>query len=545
MNKRITMKCFTFFLFLFLHLGLITFGQTSMVVSQLHIPVLVGKDTNPVLKLSPEKILTGLSLEEIKIKLKGQGLKDIESLSIFYSANSNEFSTDKQFGSTLAPQSELNFSDHFVIPEKGYFWLSVKLKNKLNLLNQLSVADVSVQTSPKSGVLVMPEPLTPLRFGVALRRHNDDGVHTYRIPGLTTTSKGTLLAVYDARRESSRDLQGDIDIGLSRSTDGGESWEPMRIAMDRGTWGGLPQKFNGISDPCILAHPKSGKIYLAALWMHGVLDKEGKWMEGLTETSNAWNHQWREKGSQPGFGVKETTQFLLAESTDDGITWSEPINLTEQCKQKEWWLFAPAPGHGIVLDNGILVFPAQGRSNTGEPFSTIMSSVDGKVWKVGQPASTNTTENMAVQLSDGSVMLNIRDNRNRKDTTVANGRAVCVTSDLGQTWQVHPTNHGTLIEPVCMASIHKHIYTENGKQKSMLLFVNPNSKTKREKITLKVSFDDGKTWPQKHQILLDELSGRGYSCITSVDEKTIGIVYESSQADLVFQKISLDELLKR
>ncbi len=111
------MKLFTFFLLLFLLFGRITFGQTGIVVSQLHIPVLVGKDTNPVLQLNPEKILTGLSLEEIKIKLKGTGLNDIESLSVFYSANAKEFSTDKQFGSTLAPQSELTFSEHFVIPE--------------------------------------------------------------------------------------------------------------------------------------------------------------------------------------------------------------------------------------------------------------------------------------------------------------------------------------------------------------------------------------------------------------------------------------------
>lgn len=540
------MKRITFLLLLFLHLCLFSNGQTGMVVSQLHLPVLVGKDTNPILKLTPEKILTGQSLEEVKIKLKGTDLQDVGSLSVFYSANSKEFNTDKQFGSTLPPRSELTFSDHFTLPEKGFFWLSVKLKDKVNLLHQLVVTGVFARTTPMGGVLVVTTtPLTPLRFGVALRQHNDDGVHTYRIPGLTTTAKGTLLAGYDARRESSRDLQGDIDIGLSRSTDGGETWEPMRVAMDRGTWGGLPQKFNGISDPCILADPKSGKVYLTALWMHGVLDKDGKWIEGLTENSTAWNHQWREKGSQPGFGVKETTQFLLAESSDDGVTWSEPVNLTEQCKQPDWWLFAPAPGHGIVLDDGTLVFPAQGRNATGEPFSTIMWSVDGKAWKVGNPASTNTTENMAVQLSDGSVMLNIRDNRNRQDTTATNGRAVRVTCDLGQTWTVHSTDHGALIEPVCMASIHKHIYTEKGKQKSILLFVNPESKTKREKITLKVSFDDGKTWPKTHRILLDELSGRGYSCITSVGENAIGIVYESSQADLVFQKISLDELLKK
>lgn len=539
------MKRFSLCFIAFFILSFISFGQTYFLISQPKIPVLTGKETNPVVKLVPEKPADGVFADEIKVKFSGKtDLANIESVSVYYSLNMKTFETDKQFGQTMPPHSELVFKDHFAVPATGFFWVSVKLKSKVDLLQKLHIENVALKTSPQECAMVMREPLTPLRFGVALRQHNDDGVHTYRIPGLTTTPKGTLLAVYDARRESSRDLQGDIDIGLSRSTDGGETWEPMRIAMDRGTWGGLPQKFNGISDPCILADSKSGKIYLAALWMHGVLDKDGKWIEGLTESSAAWNHQWREKGSQPGFGVKETTLFMLAESTDDGITWSEPINLTEQCKQPDWWLFAPAPGHGVVLDNGILVFPAQGRSNNGEPFSTIMWSADGKAWKVGNPASTNTTENMAVQLTDGSVMLNIRDNRNRQDTSATNGRAVRITRDLGQTWTVHPTDHSALIEPVCMGSIHKHVYTENGKQKSLLLFVNPESKTKREKMTLKVSFDDGKTWPKTLRILLDELSSRGYSCITSIGENAIGIVYESSQADLVFQKISLDELLK-
>lgn len=535
------------FVALLLFTTLFSSGQAHWGVSWPQIPVLVGKETNPVVKLVPESIQPGLSLNEVKVMLQSiTDQNDIENVSIFYSANPKEYDTNKQFGKTLLPKSELIFSDHFPVPAEGFFWVSVKLKSKVDLLHKIAVSDVSIRTAPANVTLVMRENPIPLRIGIALRKHGDDGVHTYRIPGLTTTSKGTLLAVYDVRRESSRDLQGDIDIGLSRSTDGGNSWEPMRIAMDRGSWGGLPQKFNGISDPCILSDPSTGKVYLAALWMYGVLDKDGKWIEGLTENSAEWNHQWREKGSQPGFGVKESTQFLLSQSVDDGKSWLEPVNLTEMCKQKEWWLFAPAPGHGITLSDGTLVFPAQGRNETGESFSTIMLSADqGKTWKVGNPASTNTTENMAVQLSDGSIMLNIRDNRNHQDTSSTNGRAVFVTRDLGKSWQEHPSSHGALIEPVCMASIHKHFYTENGIRKSILLFSNPDSKAKREKITLKVSFDDGKTWPEKHQLLLDELAGRGYSCITSVDEKTIGILYESSQADLVFQKIALDELLKK
>ena len=85
-----------------------------------------------------------------------------------------------------------------------------------------------------------------------------------------------------------------------------------------------------------------------------------------------------------------------------------------------------------------------------------------------------------------------------------------------------------------MGSIHKHTYHKDGQNKSILLFVNPESYSERNHITLKISYDDGRTWPENKKILLDEYNGRGYSCITSVNENTIGILYESSQADMVF-----------
>jgi len=94
-----------------------------------------------------------------------------------------------------------------------------------------------------------------------------------------------------------------------------------------------------------------------------------------------------------------------------------------------------------------------------------------------------------------------------------------------------------------MGSLYKHTFTEESGKRSILLFSNPDSKSSRDHLTIKASFDEGMTWPKK--ILLDELKSRGYSCITSVDEKHVGILYESSQADMVFQKIALSELLKK
>lgn len=115
---------------------------------------------------------------------------------------------------------------------------------------------------------------------------------------------------------------------------------------------------------------------------------------------------------------------------------------------------------------------------------------------------------------------------------------------MGETWVEHSTSRNALVEPTCMASIHKHLYRRNGMEKSILLFCNPESYNSRDHMTLKVSLDDGKTWPEERKILLDEYGGFGYSCITSVDEETIGILYESSQAQMVFQQVKIKELIR-
>ena len=511
---------------------------------QPQIPVLILKGDNTILQVKMTVSSEKAEIQKIAISLDGTtSLNDIETVSLFYTSgqdNDNQI----QFGKTVSPSSEIVFADNVNFESDTIlFNLYVKLKNDADLFHTINASCSYFIINNKKVIPKRKGSRHPLRIGVALRQHNDDNVHTFRIPGLTTTNKGTLLAIYDARRNSSRDLQGDIDIGVSRSTDGGKTWEPMRIGLDMGEWGGLPEKFNGVSDPCILVDRNSDKIFLAGLWMYGILDKNGKWIENLDENSDVWNHQWRDKGSQPGFGVKQTAQFMVSTSTDDGKTWSQPVNLTKMCKKEEWWLWAPAPGHGITLEDGTLVFPTQGRDKTGKSFSNITYSKDGgKTWKTSHPAYSNTTENMVVQLS-GSIMLNARYNLNRSNPTNTNGRVVVTTNDLGQSWTEHSSSRSALIEPTCMASLHKHVYNEDGKEKSILLFSNPNTKSGRHHMTLKVSFDDGKTWPEEYWILLDEGKSRGYSCITSIDENTIGILYEGSQSDLTFESISLDEIL--
>ncbi len=363
------------------------------------------------------------------------------------------------------------------------------------------------------------------RLAYPIHKRGEYQCDTFRIPGLARTVGGTLLAVYDMRYDSPRDLQGHMDIGLSRSTDGGQTWEPPRPIMDRGEFGGRAQKVNGCSDPNILVDQTTGEIFVSALWTHGKPN----------------THQWHGNGSEPGFEIGKTAQFMVVRSTDAGITWSEPENWTRKLKQEEWWLFAPAPGNGITMRDGTLVMPTQGRDAEGLPFSNLMWSRDhGENWTLGTAARHDTTECAVAELSDGSLMLNIRDNRNRADKGETNGRAVSVTTDLGKTWSVHPSDHGLLPEPTCMASLISHTLPDG---RHVLFFSNPNDKHARRNITIQASLDNGKSWPESHRVLLDEGSGYGYSCLTVLDDETLGILYESSRADMTFQKIPITDLL--
>lgn len=355
---------------------------------------------------------------------------------------------------------------------------------------------------------------------VVIHRQGDFGCHTFRIPGIAKTNDGTLLAVYDMRYTSRRDLQAHIDIGLSRSTDGGQTWERPRPIMDMGEYGGLPQDQNGCSDPNILIDAGTGEILVTALWTHA---KPG-------------THQWKDGGSEPGIDPAQSSQFMAVRSNDDGKTWTKPENLTSQLKNPSWFLFAPAPGNGITLSNGTLVIPTQGRDANGLPFSNLTwSDNHGKTWTVSSPARSDTTESAVVELSDGSLMLNSRDNRNRQDKSKTNGRAVSVTSDLGDHWTIHESDHGVLPEPVCMASLISHQLADG---RSVLFFSNPHHTSKRKKMTVQMSLDDGVTWNK--QILLDQ-DGGAYSSLVMVDHDTLGILYESSRADLIFQTIDLKE----
>lgn len=522
----------------------------SIEQNRVQIPVLKFNSFTPVLQFKVNSD-NDFNINKVLVEFEGStNIGDIDSVYLFDMGQDSTWQADKGilvgYNNIADEHAEFSYSN-LQSSANNYFIVAVKLLDETPLDHIISAGIKRITFSESKSLMpTLDSKRLKQRIGVAVRKGGDDNVVRYRIPGLALTNDNTLLAIYDIRRESNRDLQGNIDIGVSRSVNGGNTWEPMRIGLDMGEYGGLPQKYNGVSDACILVDKNSNAIYLAGCWMHGVIDeKTAAPVSSLTKDSTIWNHQWRNNGSLPGFDIAKTSQFLLAKSVDDGKTWGEAINLTRQIKKYEWHLFAPAPGSGITLDDGTLVFPTQGKDKEQTPFSNITFSNDaGKTWQASKPSYINTTESMVVQLNDGSIIQNMRDNRNRKNKSDSNGRAIFTTNDMGENWEEHPTHHKDLIEPVCMASLYKHTYIDiHGNQKSILLFSNPNSKFKRERMTIKVSFDEGKTWPNSHWLLLDELSlNGGYSSLTSINNNTIGILYEGSQAQMTFESINLAEL---
>ena len=177
-------------------------------------PVFIGETHNPVLKLEILTRQTDLELNGIELKFGESTAELIENVQLFYTAIS---------------------MNQLLEEGRNYVWVSVELNDQVTLTDLLEIDTSTLLLNEKEYTAESDRPHTALKPAKKIRKADQDGVHTYRIPGMVTSSNGTLLAVYDVRRDNSGDLQGDIDVGLSRSTDGGETWEPMKIIMDRGS----------------------------------------------------------------------------------------------------------------------------------------------------------------------------------------------------------------------------------------------------------------------------------------------------------------------
>jgi len=533
-------------LFLF---SLETFAADTLFVKEARVPVLIERKDNVLFYMRIDA-QTSTVLNEISLRFgKSVRLSEIESLKLYYAGTEafqdikkNRFApvdyiSSHTPGGTLAAnssysilKSQVSRSKQLVtfgvnqklFPGRNFFWISLQMKKNSSVLSKVTV---DLENAKIDGVsapikIVSPKNISH-RMGVGVRHAGDDGSNAFRIPGLVTSRKGTLLGVYDVRYNSSVDLQEHVDIGLSRSTNGGQTWEKMRIPMSFGQTDGLPSAQNGVGDPSILVDNQTGTIWIVAAWTHGMGNQRAWW------------------SSHPGMTQNETAQLMMVRSDDDGKTWSTPINVTSQVKDPSWYFLLQGPGSGISMKDGTLVFPIQFIDSTRVPNAGIMYSKDhGTTWKLHNLARTNTTESQVAEIEPGVLMLNMRDNR-------GGSRGVSITKDLGKTWTEHASSRSALPESVCQASLIHVDAKENITGKDLLLFSNPNVTKGRFNTTIKVSFDGGNTWPEENQLLLDEGENWGYTCLTMIDRETVGILYESSVAHITFQAIKLNDIIKK
>ena len=322
----------------------------------------------------------------------------------------------------------------------------------------------------------------PWAIDVFVRGGN--GIFLHRIPALAVTTKGTILALCDARIEKGDDLPNNIDLALRRSFDLGETWTPIQIIAD---FPGM----EGAGDASLLVDRDTGRIW--AFYVYGP--------EGIGSRT-----------SQPGIDGP-TLSLHLIHSDDDGATWSEATDLNPMVKDPAWKAAWPSPGSGFQARSGRLYFPITQVSDAA--YSRLVYSDDqGVSWKITAPMGRDTNESMCVELDDGRLMANMR-------STILQQRVVAISDDQGHSWE--PMDDGEkLIGPQCQASLIRYSSLSNGDDKNRLLFSNPAS-TKRENMTIRMSYDEGKTWPVSKTIYAGKAA---YSSLAVLPDGSVGLFYE-------------------
>ena len=282
----------------------------------------------------------------------------------------------------------------------------------------------------------------------------DGRYHTYRIPALAVSARGTVLAFAEGRKHGRGDA-GDIDLILRRSFDNGRTWAQIQVVV---TEAGMT-----CGNPCPVVERQTGTVWL--LFCKNLADGG----ETLICEGKAPRTVW------------------ITHSVDDGQTWTEPREITESVKDPLWTWYATGPCHGIQLDTGRLVVPCDhivglhlDRSRDPYHSHVIYSDDRGATWQLGGNVEAGTNECAVAQLYDGSLYINCRNH------VGGTRRAVARSHDQGQTFAQFEWDQ-TLIEPVCQGSLE----SLTGGQ---LLFANPAS-TRRERMTVRLSSDGGRTWP--------------------------------------------------
>ena len=342
-----------------------------------------------------------------------------------------------------------------------------------------------------------------------LYKAGEEGYACFRIPSIITTLKGTVLAFAEARKNNCGDA-GNIDLVVKRSQDGGKTWSPLQMVWNDST--------NTCGNPAPVVDRKTGRIILLSTWNLGT-DHENDIIAGTS---------------------KDTRRVFVLSSSDDGITWSTASEITTSIKKENWTWYATGPGRGLQISQGRyrdrMVVPANHiTSDTKQNYSHAIYSDDaGNSWKLGGiTPQDSVNESTVAELSNGRLLLNMRNASNKRV------RQTSTSKNGGKSWSaIKPDT--VLIEPVCEGNLLN--YTYPGREK-VILFSNPASKISRTQLTIRVSHDNGKTWPSKKLLYAGPSA---YSCLTVLPNGNIGCFYEAGlkkpYEGIAYEEISFDDI---
>ncbi len=363
----------------------------------------------------------------------------------------------------------------------------------------------------------------------------NDGFKSYRIPAIIKAPNNDLLAFCEGRVNSSSDF-GNIDIVMKRSSDNGNTWSPIYIVANYDSLqAGNPAPVVDLTDP---AFPK-GKIYL------------------FYNTGNNFESEVRK-----GLGVREVWYIT---SIDNGITWSKGVNITTQTHRpnqikfnplyhfdEDWRSYANTPGHALQITSGLYkgrIYISANHS-VGEPKNHFndyaahgfYTDDHGRSFKLSESVNIpGSNESTAAELSNNGLLMNAR-NQNGE----IKSRLTAISHNGGANWDT--TYFDTqLPDPVCEGSI-LNIGVKDKKQ--VLAFVNAADTKNRNNLTLRISFDEGKTWAKN--ILVDAskeekemANNSAYSDIVLLKKNNIGILYEKDNySKIVFTVVNWEKPIK-
>ncbi|MEO6188399.1 MAG: sialidase family protein [Ginsengibacter sp.] len=354
-----------------------------------------------------------------------------------------------------------------------------------------------------------------------------DGYKNYRIPAILSAPDGSLLAFAEGRVHGAGDF-GDIDIVMKKSMDTGKTWSRLQVVVDADSLQA------GNCAPVVDAYDHNypqGRIFL------------------FYNTGN--NH---ESEVRKGNGLRKA---WCKTSTDNGLTWSTAKDITTEVHRpmqlqinpgyhfpEDWRSYANTPGHAMQFQNGKFkgrIFVAANHSS-GNPKSDFTdysahgyyTDDHGKTFHLSETINiAGSNESTATELSDDKLMMNSRNQRGN-----VRARIVSISSDGGATWDTTYFDK-TLIDPVNEGSLLT-VGHKNGK--NIIAFCNAADTKHRDNLTLRISYDDGKTW--KKSFAIDKgtnvkVDFTAYSDLVKLGDKEIGVLYErDNYKEIVFTMIN-------